>query len=277
MPVFSEHELLENISKTVITNSNQNVQSYHFCGWLDDGTHKLTQASWKTLGTAAKNELHLPTDEEKQVQITSTSDSDGGVSVLVTGYSYGYPWTVISETITLHATTPKITPVSSINNFYRIKSMKIINDLAAVGDIYLSPNGDEISGGVPVSATSYYYSISAGLRKSSILSGFIPAIENGYNNPDYITYSATNESDFPIVIHFQSKFSDSTVWGTEFKFYVKSKSNSQFTWPLNGVESFKPIDYMTQGTDVRVQAFKEANDKVTSVTAALSIKHSTLS
>lgn len=273
MSILSEYELLQNLSTSFVTNKDPNTQYHNFTGWCPamNVSSRLT-TTLRTLGTEEHLSITLPSSNQ-QLQISSTSEFDNSLQIEIIGWDQNF--NPLSETISLHSSTPHIIAMQLSNSYFRIKSMNVpYNSSPPVGAIFLSKYGSSIGGGFPLSIGDYIYSMLDQERQSSLLNGCIPPSTNGQLLPNYISYSVSNEADTPATFRFQMKKTNTANWGTEFKFFVENKSNTQFRWRLDGVENI-PNNNPSYGYDVRVQGMRGDSNGATnpaSITAMLSIK-----
>ena len=261
MSILSTFELLQNIAKSVVTSKHRDVQQFYFKGWST-----AIGLDYRTLGTIAFTEIHLPTSDEA-LQISSSNTSDTSISVLVKGYDSSFA--DIQEVVVTNASNAR-TPVSLTNSYFRINQMRIVSPIANVGDIYLTKDGSSLTNGRPANQSDYIYSMRTGDSVAAILNGCLKPIENGLIQPNYVVYSIANDTRVRGHFKFQMKPTNSSLWGTEFNFFVDERSNTQFTWRLDGVPDI-PNDDLSKGYDVRIQGRRTGTGALDAA-AAISIR-----
>lgn len=240
-------------------------EEHYFKGWSENiGT------TYETIGTIAFPEIFLPTADQS-LQISSSDSADTSVTVLVKGYDDTF--TAIQEIIATNAVDGQIA-VALTTSFFRINSMRVVSPVTNAGDIYLTKAGASLYSGVPSVNTDYIYSIHQNETVGAILNGCIPPIVDGILQPNYVLYSISNGSGMYSQIVFQMKYTNSSNWGTEFNFYIDARSNSQFTWRLDGVADI-PNNDLAKGFDVRVKTKKTINIGYLHVSSSLSINQTT--
>ena len=114
MSLITSYQLLENISKSTVTDSSKDVDQYYFKGWSQSiGT------SYETLGTETFDEIHLPSADQA-LQLSSSDSSDTSKTILIIGFDSSFA--KIQEIINTDAADGQ-TPVTLSTSFFRIKSM----------------------------------------------------------------------------------------------------------------------------------------------------------
>ena len=264
MSIPSQYELLQDISKAIISKKNREVTNYYFKGWSENiGT------TYKTIGTLQYNEIDIPTSGNQALQITSSDAGDVSLDVFIIGYDDTF--TTLQEQIQTNPGNGQ-TAVILTNSYHRIKSMRVVSDNSNAGTIFLSKSGAAVPGGIPSIASDYIYSIGPGEKVGTILNGTIIPMTDSSMQPNYVIFSIANDSGITSEFRLQLKKTTDATWGTEFKFYIDERSNTQFLWRLDGVEN---IDTSTDGIDVRIQAIITAGAGTLNCSCSLSINQST--
>ncbi len=259
--LLSTHGLLERIAQSVATSACSNVTTVYAKGWSSG-----IQEPYTTLGTLQHENIHL-LSADTQLQISSSDSDDTGITIFIKGLDSTFASVV--ETVVTHATNGR-TPVTLTNSYFRILRMQVIAPSEPEGDMYLTIDGASLSGGKPDSQTDYIYSMQRCDNIGTILSGVVPPGDGLYLFPNYVIYSVTNDVNERSHFKFQMKKCSSDIWLTEFNFFVDERTNTQFTWRLDGIP---PIPNFTDGMDFRVIASKVTSGGGTlNASGAVSIK-----
>lgn len=232
------------------------IDQYYMKGWSDNITTVR-----EVLGVDNVNfvDIELP-NADIQLQISSSISADISLSVLIIGYDANFN---LINTVAVTDAVDAQNAVTIGTQFYRISRMQVLNG-TNTGDIYLTDAASTLVAGVPSSALSYRYSIKQNENIGAILNGVIPPLANGYLMPNYVAYSVKTDIGSACNLYFQMKPTNSAVWNTEFVFYVNNAdSNTQFSWPLNGLPPIANSDTVTPvGYDFRIQAVRVGNGVV---------------
>ncbi len=259
--LLSTHELLEQISQSIATASSNTVTTVYAKGWSSG-----IQEPYTTLGAIQHEHIHL-LSADTQLQISSSDSDDTGITIFIKGIDSNFA--SVGETVVTHATNGR-TPVTLTNSYFRILRMQVIAPSEPEGDTYLTIDGASLSNGKPDSQTDYIYSMQRCDNIGAILSGTVAPGEGMYLFPNYVIYSVTNDVNERSHFKFQMKKCSSDIWLTEFNFYVDERTNTQFTWRLDGIP---PIPNFTDGMDFRVIASKVTSGGGTlNASGAVSIK-----
>lgn len=238
-----------------------NVEEYYFKGV----SATIPNSNFKTLGTLTFDELHL-LSANSLIQISSTSTSDVGLVVLVIGYDDVFA--TVQETVLTNGRNG----VSLLNNYYRINSMRVVGGAAAenIGDLYLTIDASSLSSGAPSNQSDYLYNMDATNNVAYILNSCIPGGVGKQLYPSYCIYSVSNDTGNLSHFEFEMKQTNSNKWYREFVFYCNEKSNSMWTWRLDGLKPIPNIDPLI-GYDIRIRGKRISGGQL-SASAAISIK-----
>lgn len=234
---------LSNNSDTILGVLRQEQKNY-YKGWNTDiGLLPETLGVEQSLA----EDIVLPLFQTP-IQISSSNPADVGLPILVTGYDGNF--NQISDVLVTNGNTPS----SGLQQFFRITGLRNLSSLSSnIGTIYISPDPATVVGGIP-SPGDYLYSMKPGENVGAILNGVIAPTENGYLLPNYVAFSIANDSGTRSTVSFQIKNTDSFIWSTEFEFYIDERSNTQFTWRLDGIPPIPNNDINTPvGKDIRIQ------------------------
>ena len=70
----------------------------------------------------------------------------------------------------------------------------------------------------------WWYSMKSGENVGALALIFIPPAVDRYLLPKYVIYSVVNDARNKVKIAFQTKYSNSNTWLTQFQFYVKKST-----------------------------------------------------
>lgn len=254
--LFSNKQLLEEISKSAVTKKHNTIEHHYYKGWKDFDNISTFD---RTIGPLVFGDNILPTDNTA-MQITSTNTLDTNISVLIIGWTNTWEY---NEVNIFTNGTNGTTPVSLGVNLFRIKSMR---KFGGVGDIFLSKTGATYSTpGIPDSYLDYIYSIKGDENVGAIANGVIPPKVNGYIHPNYIIISTMNETIVPLQVELQMKRTDSVYWNTKIMLVTREDDNTQFVWDLSGLNDI-PNNNMSYGYDMRITV------KLLAITAPIDIR-----
>ena len=183
MALLKSLEPLKTVPIEIVSKESTSVEKYLF-----KGSSKEVGTTWKTLGTytydaSRFNTIFLPT-VNTLTQLSSSHNSDI-MKIKVSGHDDSFNFQTVTKTLTGQ------TPVALGTGLFRIHAMEVIESPTQLnqGGIFLSINGTGTSSGVPNNESDTLYTIPEREMKANILNGMIPYKENGYIQPDYISYS----------------------------------------------------------------------------------------
>lgn len=231
--------------------SNVVLTSHYAKGW----SRSIPSFVDKVMGTSSDHNINVPLTPtaDQALQISSSDAADVGLPIMVTGYNDAF------EKIQEVVVTNGQTAVNLTTSFFRISQMMNVSTTTEnAGEIFLSVQGASLTAGVPAEA-DYLYSMKIGNNIGALSCIFLPPGTDHYLYPNYIIYSVINDTNNRVRFEFQTKYSNSSVWLTQFEFYIDEKTNSQFTWPLHGVNKI-PLNDLSKGLDIRVIVNKLTNN-----------------
>lgn len=242
----------------VLTGSDQGYHgsevqlTQHYAkGW----SRQIPSFTDKIMGTSNDYGINVPfmPTADQALQLSSSDALDVGLPILIIGYNDAF------TKITTVAVTNGQTAVNVPTSFFRISAMiNVSTTTENQGEVFLSVQGASLTNGVPAEA-DYLWSIQEERNVGALSCIFLPPGEDHYLYPNYVIYSVINDANNRVRFEFQTKNSDSVVWLTQFEFYVDEKTNSQFSWPLHGVERIALSD-LTKGIDIRIIVNKLTNN-----------------
>lgn len=254
----------DNLIKSFVSKRSDDAPSFYYKGWTQSGVGNI---NWKTVGCEDFDDITLPSTNIS-LQISSTNVGDTNHLVRIDGYDSNF--TSITENISLNSSNSR-TPVSLVNQYFRIKSMLHIavgND--NIGDVYLSIDGSSLTNGKPNNASDYIYHMKNGTNAGFILNGVIGGTSSTSKiYPSKVIFATSNDVNEVSHIRFQLKYTTSTLWQTHFLFPQNEKSGQAFTWSL---ESVAPIPNPTpNGIDVKISVIKNTGGGNFEISAAIGI------
>lgn len=224
---------------------------HYMKGWTQD----IPSFTDKLLGSSSAYNLNIPhlPAANTALQISSSDAGDVGLPILIQGYDDSF--NAISEVAIVNG----YNAINLTSPFFRISQMLNVSPSANnQGEIFLSLQGASLSNGVPVEA-DWLYSMKSGDNVGALAIIFLPPGLNRVLMPQYVLYSVANDSRDRVKFLFQTKYSNSNIWLTQFEFYVDERSNSQFNWPLTGLPDLDLSD-LSKGMDIRIIANKLTNN-----------------
>ena len=224
---------------------------HYMKGW----SQNIPSFTDKLIGSSSDHNLNIPhlAAANTALQISSSNASDVSLPILVTGYDDNF--NAIQEVVIVNG----YNAINLTLAFFRVSQMINVSPSANnQGEIFLSTQGAALTNGVP-SEADWWYSMKPNDNVGALALIFLPPGANRYLFPKYVLYSVVNDARNRVKFSFQTKYSNSNIWLTQFEFYVDEKSNSQFNWPLTGLPDLDLTD-LSKGMDIRLIVNKLTNN-----------------